>query len=214
MAERKTSSKAAERLVVVVGIDFAAQGDEAFAAAWDWTRARDAEMHILHALGKTPAAPATGRRLVLIQSKLEKNARRLRSYVEDRFQRGALRRGNLSLHVRFGAPDKALIQLAVDVNADLIVVGSRGLRGVQKLVLGSVGESVVNTAPCAVLVARPKKVTGLPRTLGISPPCKDCLATRTETSGAEWWCAQHASHARLPLHVYSYERELPLSTPR
>lgn len=214
MAERKTPLKAVERLVVVVGIDFAAQGDEAFAAAWELTRARDAEIHIVHVLGKPPASPATGRRLVLIQSKLEKNAIRLRSYVEDRFLRGAQRRGNLVLHVRFGAPDKAIIQLAVDVNADLIVVGSRGLRGVQKLVLGSVGESVVNAAPCAVLVARPKKTASRSHTLGLSPPCKDCLIIRSETSGAQWWCARHASHARLPLHVYAFERELPLSSQR
>jgi nucleotide-binding universal stress UspA family protein len=214
MGERKTSSMPGARLIIVVGIDFAAQGDQAFATAWDLTRARDAEIHLLHALGKVPARPATGRNIILVQSKLEKNAIRLRSYVEERFLTAAQRRGNLILHVRFGAPDKAIIQLAVDVNADLIVVGSRGLHGMQKLVLGSVGESVVKTAPCGVLVARPKKFAGIARTLGISPPCKDCLTIRAETSGAEWWCASHATQKRLPLHVYSFERELPLSNPR
>jgi nucleotide-binding universal stress UspA family protein len=212
MADRKTLYSRTERLVVIVGIDFEATGDQAFNAAWEVTRGRDAEIHLLHALGKEPIGTATARRLVVLQSKLEKNGRRLRSYVEKRGLEPAERRGNLSLHVRFGAPDRALIQLAVDVNADLIVVGSRSLRGMQKLLLGSVGGSVAKRAPCAVLVARPKNFTGMAHTQGIEPPCKACLARRTDTAGAEWWCARHAHRNKLPLHVYSYRRELSLET--
>jgi len=212
VADRKAQLTFNQRLVVVVGIDFAVTGDQAFSAAWEVTRGRDAEVHLIHALGKEAAVPATASRLVLLQSRLEKNGRRLRAYVEKRGLELAEQRGNICLHVRFGAPDRALIQLAVDVNADLIVVGSRGLSGVQKLLLGSVGAGVAKRAPCAVLVARPKNYAGLAHTPGIEPPCKACLTRRTDTNGAEWWCDRHAHRKKLPLHVYSYRREIPLET--
>jgi nucleotide-binding universal stress UspA family protein len=40
--------------------------------------------------------------------------------------------------------------------ADLVVLGSRGLGGVRRLVLGSVSESVLTHAACSVLIVRPR----------------------------------------------------------
>jgi nucleotide-binding universal stress UspA family protein len=59
-------------------------------------------------------------------------------------------------HVRIGKPAEELLQLAVDVGADLIIVGSKGLTGLERLVLGSVSEKIVREAKCTVEVARPK----------------------------------------------------------
>jgi nucleotide-binding universal stress UspA family protein len=44
--------------------------------------------------------------------------------------------------------------LAEELGADLIVIGSRGLSGMKRLVMGSVSESVVRHAHCPVLVMR------------------------------------------------------------
>ena len=60
------------------------------------------------------------------------------------------------VHVRIGKPADELLGLARDVGADLIIVGSKGLTGVERLVLGSVSEKVVREAKCTVEVARPK----------------------------------------------------------
>jgi len=49
---------------------------------------------------------------------------------------------------------EAIIHAAVVHNVDLIIVGSRGLSGFKKLLLGSVSAGVVNHAHCSVLVAR------------------------------------------------------------
>jgi nucleotide-binding universal stress UspA family protein len=40
--------------------------------------------------------------------------------------------------------------------ADLVVLGSRGLGGVRRLLLGSVSESVLTHAACSVLIVRPR----------------------------------------------------------
>lgn len=51
-------------------------------------------------------------------------------------------------------PSEALLRAAVD--ADLLVVGSRGLGGFAGLLLGSIGQQCVQHATCPVLVVRPK----------------------------------------------------------
>jgi nucleotide-binding universal stress UspA family protein len=57
--------------------------------------------------------------------------------------------------VRFGDAGDAIAQLASDIEADLVVVGTHGHRGLERLLLGSVAENVVRLAPCPVLVVRP-----------------------------------------------------------
>jgi nucleotide-binding universal stress UspA family protein len=51
-------------------------------------------------------------------------------------------------------PASGLLTVADEQNADLIVVGSRGLSGVDRFLLGSVAEKVMRHAHCSVLVVR------------------------------------------------------------
>src|SRR5215207_7534542 len=60
-------------------------------------------------------------------------------------------------HLRMGAVDLEIVALAEELQADLIVMGSRGLGGVRRALMGSVSDSVVRHAHCPVLVVRPEK---------------------------------------------------------
>ena len=53
-----------------------------------------------------------------------------------------------------GDPAEQLVKLARESQCDLTVVGTHGRRGLRRLVLGSVAEQVVRTAPCPVLAVR------------------------------------------------------------
>jgi len=57
-------------------------------------------------------------------------------------------------HLRLGRVDEEVVVLAEELGADLIVMGSRGLGGVKRTVMGSVSDSVVRHAHCPVLVVR------------------------------------------------------------
>jgi nucleotide-binding universal stress UspA family protein len=54
-------------------------------------------------------------------------------------------------HARFGAPAEVLCDLAAHLQADLIVVGNRGMKGGRRF-LGSVPNTVSHHAPCSVLI--------------------------------------------------------------
>jgi len=68
--------------------------------------------------------------------------------IEDRIQ--------FYVHVRIGKPADELLDLAHDIGADLVIIGSKGLTGIERIVLGSVSEKVVREARCTVEVARLK----------------------------------------------------------
>lgn len=53
-----------------------------------------------------------------------------------------------------GDPAEEIIRLANIYQADLIVIGSRGLTGMNKIIQGSVSSQVVENATCAVLVVK------------------------------------------------------------
>ncbi len=59
--------------------------------------------------------------------------------------------------VEIGDPRDRIEGVAEQIRADLIVMGTHGRRGVRRVLLGSVAESVVRTAPCPVLTLRPKR---------------------------------------------------------
>ena len=58
--------------------------------------------------------------------------------------------------VMTGKPADAIIETAREKNADLIVVGSHGRTGLERLLMGSVAERVIVMSTCAVLVAKGK----------------------------------------------------------
>jgi nucleotide-binding universal stress UspA family protein len=65
-------------------------------------------------------------------------------------------------HLRMGERrDEAIVHLAEEIGAGLIVIGSRGFGGLKRALLGNVADSVVRHAHCPVLVVRPEKGTDI-----------------------------------------------------
>lgn len=64
--------------------------------------------------------------------------------------------GDVEIRTVMDRPATALLQAADE--ADLVVVGSRGLGGFKGLLLGSVSRQVVDHAPCSVLVHRDREL--------------------------------------------------------
>jgi nucleotide-binding universal stress UspA family protein len=218
----------AKPYVIVAATDYSPTGDLALDRAFQIaTEKAEAEVHIVHVIqsltaltpveGTIGAVAPDAAALSTAADQLRRHAdRRLQMFRESaaaQGKQGALFRRAIS-HLRTDAPAHEIAQLASDLEADLVVVGTHGRRGAARLLLGSVAESVVRLAPCAVLVERTKTLDDdVPK---IEPPCPRCVETRRATKGADLWCAQHSErHGRR--HTYHQtdrvgaDTNLPLS---
>lgn len=61
----------------------------------------------------------------------------------------------LKTSVEFGAPAEKILEFANREKIDLIVMGSRGRKGIQLALLGSVAATVAQAAPCPVVIIHP-----------------------------------------------------------
>jgi nucleotide-binding universal stress UspA family protein len=66
---------------------------------------------------------------------------------------------SVSVEVEHGHPADRIVAAAEALDADHIVVGSHGLTGLERFLLGSVSRAVVQHAPCSVLVVRKRDQT-------------------------------------------------------
>ena len=60
------------------------------------------------------------------------------------------------------SPADAIVEHAVAIHADAIIVGTHGRRGLDRFFLGSVAEAVVRNAPCSVLMVKSRSSQGHP----------------------------------------------------
>lgn len=147
---------------IVVGMDLEESGDVALVEGLRLAaKIPDAELHPVYAILAEPAVQAKA--IDELSRHLSRGLDRLRERVE-RIANGLQVRQRSRLHVRFGDPVRVLQQVAVDYDADVLVVGTHGRRGIERLLLGSVASDLVKVARLPVVVARPKDFKGLERT--------------------------------------------------
>ena len=61
---------------------------------------------------------------------------------------------DVETHAREGDPADAILDVAEEQKADLIVVGNKGMTGAKRFLLGSVPNKVSHHAPCSVMIIR------------------------------------------------------------
>lgn len=82
----------------------------------------------------------------------EKYLESLSGYIAD--AAGKDWEGALEIEVASGEPADEIVRLAGIYEADLIVLGSRGLAGINRVILGSVSTQVVGSSRCSVYVVK------------------------------------------------------------
>ena len=73
------------------------------------------------------------------------------NYVQDLAEKAGVASSSLIEH---GRPFERIVHLAKDLNVDLIVMGTYGRRGAERILIGSVAERVIEYASCPVLVIK------------------------------------------------------------
>jgi hypothetical protein len=78
----------------------------------------------------------------------------------------------MAMHFRTGRPDRAIVQLAREIGADVIVVATQPTTRIERLLGGSTADRIARSAPCPVVVVRPKMDETDPgiAEYGVAPP--------------------------------------------
>jgi nucleotide-binding universal stress UspA family protein len=143
---------------ILLATDGSEEAELAALRAVDLADATDSELHVVHVgvvpvlLKSYPGTLGYERRLY---EQIEEVSRELLRKQSWRVK--AVGGTVAGAHLRMGEVDLEIVTLAEELGADLIVMGSRGLGGVRRALMGSVSDSVVRHAHCPVLVVRQEK---------------------------------------------------------
>lgn len=137
---------------ILAAVDGSKEAAVAARTAVELSEKTGSELHIVHAWQPLPHYAYPGLAPEEYHPPYEEGARRI---LEEQVKRIEAAGGTVAQsHLRPGAADREIVDLAEDVGAGLIVVGSRGLGGMRRVLMGSVSDSVVRHAHCPVLVVR------------------------------------------------------------
>ena len=148
---------------ILLATDGSSEAQLAASTAADLANATNSELHLLSVARGNPdpvyQIHAASLRYETYEQVLEAVKGEARKVLDEEVQTvqeagGSIKEAHLRIGERY---DQAIVHLADELGAGLIVMGSRGLGGMRRAMMGSVSDSVVRHAHCPVLVVRPKQ---------------------------------------------------------
>jgi nucleotide-binding universal stress UspA family protein len=141
---------------IVVGTDGSSTAGEAVRQATELARAVEATIHLVSAYEPVPEGRLRDERVQvpddmqwMINPREDVDA--TLKDAADSMEKAGLK---VESHAREGDPADAILDVAEEQNADLIVVGNKGMTGAKRFLLGSVPNKVSHHAPCSVMIIR------------------------------------------------------------
>ena len=149
---------------VLVATDGSREAQLAAQTAADLSQKTNSELHVVHVFGIAPVGPpvypeATDLQSVEYEAETEQrqriSERRAREVLEAEVEKIRSAGGTVAQgHLIEGRLATEIVAFAEEIGGGLIVMGSRGLGGIRRALMGSVSDSVVRHAHCPVLVVR------------------------------------------------------------
>ena len=141
---------------IVVGTDGSDTANEAVRQATELASTLGAKVHLVSAYEPVPNQRLRAERVEvpkdlewMVNPKEDVNAT-LRAAASEMEERSL----EVETFAREGDPADAILDVAEEQNADLIVVGNKGMSGAKRFLLGSVPNKVSHHAPCSVMIIR------------------------------------------------------------
>ena len=139
---------------ILLATDGSRDAELARTTAVDLANSTDSEVHVVTV---APGYPSYDIRNPAVVEQLRKQAQDILNEQVEKIEQsgGKVVEKHLRIAERYRA--QQIVQVAEYIGAGLIVMGSRGLGGVRRALIGSVSDSVVRHAHCPVMVVRPEK---------------------------------------------------------
>jgi nucleotide-binding universal stress UspA family protein len=137
---------------ILLALDGSEEADAAARMAVELADRTDSELHVVHVGEVKPFYPPGAVSALLRVDDIREHAGNL---LDEQVEKVKAAGGTVAgAHLEMGRPDEEIAVLAQELGVGLIAVGSRGLGGIRRALMGSVSRSVVHYAPCSVLVVR------------------------------------------------------------
>ena len=142
---------------ILVPIDFSTTCNKAFKYALGFARQFGSQIVMIHVI--EPAAvpglePLAGERMPQTQDELALAEEKMQALAEASPRDAHL---HITSGIRRGVATHEIVQAADELDVDLIIMATHGLRGWKHFGLGSTADRVARAAPCPVLVVRERE---------------------------------------------------------
>jgi nucleotide-binding universal stress UspA family protein len=141
---------------IVVGTDGSSTAKEAVRQATELAQRLEAQLHVVSAYEPVPEGRLREERqevpedIQWMVNPREDVSATLEEAREDITEAGI----EVQTYAREGDPADAILDVAEEESADLIIVGNKGMTGAKRFLLGSVPNKVSHHAPCSVMIIR------------------------------------------------------------
>jgi nucleotide-binding universal stress UspA family protein len=139
---------------ILVATDFSDCAVAAEGRALEFARALGAEVLFVHVAVETPRYGEGPFSTPAVPNMFEAQQRWAADTLTERVAAAETQGVSARSLVKVGLPFAEIVKTAEEERADTIVIGTHGRSGLSRLLLGSVAERVVRTAPCPVLTVR------------------------------------------------------------
>ena len=204
---------------VLVPTDFSPSSAPAFRYAVEWAKVFDAQLTLLHVHSLPPGLDID---VGIAQRYLDEQRKVAREEMETLLAEARQQVPGASMELLPGLPSECICQVAREKKCDLIIMGTHGWTGVNRVLFGSVAERVIQKSPCPVLAIphrESEKISAmhplqvLPRQVVLPMEFSDCSMEAYEYAAqiAKWFDAPLTLvHAIEPL---SYSLDFTLTHP-
>jgi nucleotide-binding universal stress UspA family protein len=136
---------------VLLAADRSVESRLAVEAAVDLSKETDSELHVVYVGLISPWVQPDA----ISPIQYERLRMEAQEILDELVQKALSLGGKVAqAHLKMGRADSEILRLSDEIDAELIVIGSRGQNTIQRVLIGSDAESIVRHAPCPVLVIR------------------------------------------------------------
>ncbi len=136
---------------ILVATDFSPSSERSFHMALKWAASYNAALDIVHVLNRHPEV---GLDSTIANLYIQEHEKYSQSKLEALVTCAKKTRSEVHSHFLDGLPSEQITKLAESIQADLVITGTHGWTGIDRVLMGSVAERIICQAPCPVLSIR------------------------------------------------------------
>ncbi|WP_454062141.1 universal stress protein [Candidatus Nitrospira salsa] len=136
---------------ILLATDFSPSSERSVHMALKWAEAWEAKLDIVHVIGILPPIYLTS---FSANNYIKAQEKTSQAQLETLVMQARERVSEVQWHLLHGIPSDEISGLAVSSQTDLVIMGTHGWTGIDRVLMGSVAERVICKAPCPVLSVR------------------------------------------------------------